>query len=211
VRLSTYVEVDDVTAEPWDAVIVATGSTPRMDGIQTSNWSEPITGINQPHVISSNDLMMDTNRKLGQSAVVVDDSGHYEALAVADYLVSQGVEVSLVTRFQQVGPKIEWALMVEPAMIRMSQGKFTPYVRSRVLSIAKDSVTMAPIYLPSTTNQTKTLPADTVVLVTPNHGNRELFDALEGRVPVRHLVGDASSARYLRNVVRDGHLAGAAV
>jgi 2,4-dienoyl-CoA reductase-like NADH-dependent reductase (Old Yellow Enzyme family)/thioredoxin reductase len=211
VRLSTYLEADDVTSEPWDAVIVATGSTPRMDGLQTSNPSEPIIGINQPHVISSNDLMMAPNSVRGQSAVVVDDSGHYEALAVADHLVSQGLEVSLVTRFAAVGPRIEWALMVEPALIRMAQGKFTPYTRSRLLSIGRDSVTMCPTYLPSSTNQTKTLPADTVVLVTPNHGNRELYDAIEGRISERHLVGDASSARYLRNVVRDGHLAGAAV
>ncbi len=49
VRLSSYAEEDDILAETPDAVIIATGSQPRMDGIQHSNPGEPIIGYDAPH------------------------------------------------------------------------------------------------------------------------------------------------------------------
>jgi len=211
VRLSTYVEGDDVLAESWDAVIVATGSSPRLDGILASNPTEPVLGIDQPHVISSNDLLIGAQPDLGRSAVVIDDGGHYEGLAAAEYLVERDIEVNFVTRHISVAPRVEWALMVEPALTRLSRGKFTPYTRSRILSIGLHTATMAPIYLRGSNISTQTLPADTVVLVTPNRSNRELYDSLIGKVPDVRIVGDASSARYLPNAVRDGYMAGAAV
>lgn len=211
VRLSTYMEAEDVVAESWDAVIVATGSTPRMDGIQISNPTEPIVGMDQPHVISSNDLVMGVRAKPGRSAVVIDDAGHYEGLAAADYLSAQGLEVNFVTRHVSVAPRVEWALMVEPALIRLSRGEFASHTRSRVLSIGRDSVTVAPTYLPATTDRATVLPADTVVFVSLNRSNREIYDALAGRVPDLRIVGDANSARHLPTAVTEGHLAGAAV
>lgn len=212
VRLSTYVEAEDVIAESWDAVIVATGSTPRMDGVQISNPTEPIVGMEQPHVISSTDLVMGARSSLGRSAVVIDDAGHYEGLAAADYLSAQGVEeVNFVTRHSAVAPKVEWALMVEPALIRLSRGKFAAHTRTRALSIGKNSVTVCPTYLPSTSERKSTLPADTVVYVSLNRSNRELHDALAGKVPELRIVGDANAARYLPTAVTEGHLAGVAV
>jgi hypothetical protein len=85
VRLSTYLEADDIGANEWDTIIVATGSVPRMDGVQNSNPGEPIEGIQQAHVISSSDLMLGSGPQLGQHAVVIDDAGHYEGLRHAPY------------------------------------------------------------------------------------------------------------------------------
>jgi 2,4-dienoyl-CoA reductase-like NADH-dependent reductase (Old Yellow Enzyme family)/thioredoxin reductase len=211
VRLSSYLEADDVVAESWDAVIVATGSSPRMDGVQQSNLGEPVLGMQQPHVISSNDLMLGSHSRLGRSAVVIDDAGHYEALAVADYLVEKGLDVIFVTRHISVAPKVESALMVEPALIRLARGKFSAHVRTRALSIGRDTVTICPIYLPSSSKCSTTLPADTVVFVSLNRSRRELYDALAERVPDVRIVGDANSARHLPAAVREGHLAGAAI
>jgi hypothetical protein len=55
------------------------------------------------------------------------------------------------------------------------------------------------------------LPADTVVFVSLNRSNRELYEALQGKISNLHIVGDASSARHLPTAVREGHLAGAGV
>ncbi|MCW5656762.1 MAG: FAD-dependent oxidoreductase [Burkholderiaceae bacterium] len=56
VRLSTYAEVDEVLAEKPDAVIVATGSSPRMDGRQWGNSGEPAVGMDSRIVMSSLEL-----------------------------------------------------------------------------------------------------------------------------------------------------------
>ena len=211
VRMSTYIDAADVGVENWDAVIVATGSTPRMDGIVISNPTEPAAGMEQRHVISSHELFVDTGRDLGRSAVVIDDSGHYEALAVAEYLAERGLEVNFVTRFAAVAPKMEAALMVEPALARLSLHRFAAHTRMRAISIGTDSVTISPAFLPATTNLTTTLPADTVIFVSLNRSNRALYDDLQDAVAALHIVGDANSARDLPAAVREGHLVGAQV
>jgi len=57
VRLSTYLEAGDVAAFGADHVIVATGSSPRMDGVQVTNPGLPAQHMKQSHVLSSVDLL----------------------------------------------------------------------------------------------------------------------------------------------------------
>lgn len=211
IRLSTYVEAEDVMAEPWDAVIIATGSTPRLDGVQSSNPGDCVQAMDQPHVISSNDLMLGGRPDPGRSAVVVDDNGHYEALAVAEHLTAKGVEVNFVTRHVSVAPKVEWAQMVGPALARMAGARFTAHLRTRLLAVGRNTVSVGPIDLPPSPGHAVTLAADTVVFVSANRSNRDLYCALTGRVPDLRIVGDANSARALPDAVREGHLAGAAL
>src|SRR5712675_1350588 len=57
VRLGTYLEAAEVRAENPDVLIVATGSMPRMDGIQVAAPCHAPSGVNLPHVLSSRDLI----------------------------------------------------------------------------------------------------------------------------------------------------------
>ncbi|KKC26021.1 oxidoreductase [Sphingomonas sp. SRS2] len=211
VRLSTYIEEGDVDAAEWDAVIVATGALPRMDGVQNSNPGAPILGMEQSHVLSSNDLFLGGPHMLGSSAVVIDDSGHYEALACAEHLAGQGLAVALVTRFTSLAPRMESPQMVEPALQRMTGTDFTAHLRSRALRIDKNSVHIGPVYFRSNGGPTTVLPADTVIFVSQNRSDRALFTTLAGRCADVRLVGDANSPRQLPIAVQEGHLAGASV
>jgi len=211
VRRSTYLEAGEITGEGWDEVILATGSTPRMDGVQLSNPGEPIEGLEQPHVLSSHDLFAQSDRDFGEAAVVVDDTGHYEAVAAAEHLVTRGVAVTYVSRLAAFAPGVESALMTEPALERLSRGQFTHLARHRAIAIKAKEVVIGPTYLPSGSNQTHRVKADTVVLVSINRPNRDLMEPLkQAGVPVR-LIGDASTPRHLVAAMREGHLAGAAV
>jgi 2,4-dienoyl-CoA reductase-like NADH-dependent reductase (Old Yellow Enzyme family)/thioredoxin reductase len=211
VRTSTYMEADDVIAEAPDRVIIATGSTPRLDGVQASNPTEPATGMELPHVVSSQDLFLDTRRDLGRTAVVIDDLGHYEGIAAAEYLISKGVAVTYITRHIAFTPLVEGAMMTIPALQRLSRGDFTLHTRSRAIAIHPDRVEFGPTYLSPDSNQFASAPADTVVFVSPNHPNRQLFDELKaGGLDVR-VVGDANAPRFVPTAIREGHLAGAAV
>jgi len=213
VRLSTYLDADDVLALAPDAVIMATGASPRLDGIQASNPGEPIQGIDDPRVVSSNELFADPRRDWGEAAVVVDDVGHYEGVAAAEHLLSHGLAVTYVSSAPSFAPKVETALMTEPALQRLSRGPFTLKLRSRAIAVEGRQVVFGPTYLPITSNQRETAPADVVVFISPNRPNRDLLDELRVRAPQLSLqvVGDANTPRFLETAVREGHRAAAAV
>jgi 2,4-dienoyl-CoA reductase-like NADH-dependent reductase (Old Yellow Enzyme family)/thioredoxin reductase len=211
VRRSTFLEADDILAEGFDQVILATGSTPRMDGVQLSNPGEPIEGVDRPHVLSSQDLFASPGRDFGQDAVVIDDAGHYEAVAAAEQLVVRGAAVTYVSRLPAFAPGVESALMTEPALERLSRGRFTHLARHRAIAIEEKEVVIGPTYLPKGSNQTLKVKADTVVFVSVNRPNRELFAPLKAAGVSVRLVGDANAPRYLTAAMREGHLAGAAV
>jgi pyruvate/2-oxoglutarate dehydrogenase complex dihydrolipoamide dehydrogenase (E3) component len=203
-------DIDEVTAEGVDAVIVACGSTPRMDGIQISNPGEPIEGVDQSHVLSSNDLF-EGGRYLGKTAVVIDDAGHYEGIAAAEFLLSKGLEVTYVSRHVSFAPRVEAALMTEAALQRLDRGHFRQMLRSRGVAIEKDTVVIAPSYVAAGSNVSEAIAADTVVLISLNRPNRDLYDALVGQGADVRVVGDANSPRFLSYATRDGHVAGASV
>jgi NADPH-dependent 2,4-dienoyl-CoA reductase/sulfur reductase-like enzyme len=206
VRLGTYMETDDVLAANPDAVIVATGSMPRMDGIQSTNPGEPIGHFDRPNVLSSVDLLTHGRNRIGKTAVVVDDTGHYEAVGIAEYLIENGATVSYINTQAMFAPKVETALMTEPALERMGD-KLRVYTRYRVTDIGDEEATIAPTY----PGEAKPVPAETVVFVSPNRPNRDLCNELKGKVAEVHVVGDANSPRFLQTAIREGHLAAKAI
>jgi 2,4-dienoyl-CoA reductase-like NADH-dependent reductase (Old Yellow Enzyme family) len=211
VRLSTYMDAIDVLQTSVDAVIVATGSTPRMDGIQGSHPGQPIRGIERRHVLSSNDLFMSAPADLGRTAVVIDDVGHYEGLAASEQLIAAGLSVVYVTRLRGVAPLLQLALMNEPFLTRMQRKPFRYLIRTRAIAIEPDAVVVGPVHLTDDKVDTERLPADTVVFVSHNRPNREVYSELLGRVADVRVVGDANSPRFLETAIREGHIAGASV
>lgn len=211
VQLSTFVDAGDVLAAEPDAVIVATGAHERMDGIQISHPGEPIRGVDRKGVISSTELFLMTPADLGRTAVVIDDVGHYEGLGSAEFLINHGLEVTYVTPKREIAPLIWPTLMVEPYLQRMQGKPFRSMVRTRGIAIEQGKVIVGPAPLMDSTLDTTELPADTVILVSGNRQNRDVYDGLRGRIQQLHIVGDANSPRYLQNAIREGHLAGAAV
>lgn len=211
VRLSTYMDEGDVTDSGADTVIVATGSFARMDGVIGSHPGQPVRGIGRKGVISSLDLFMQPPADLGETAVVIDDTGHYEGLAVAEYLINRGLSVTYVTRQRMFGQAIQGALMVEPFLIRMAGKPFRQITRTRAISIDADAVVVGPVHLTDDDVDTERLAADTVVLVTPNRSSRDIFDTLSERNSDIRVVGDANSPRFLEMAIREGHLAGATI
>src|SRR3546814_14038068 len=53
-------------------------------------------------------LFRSPQRDLGKTAVVFDDVGHYEAIAATEYLISKGLDVTFVTRFEVVAPQLDF-------------------------------------------------------------------------------------------------------
>jgi 2,4-dienoyl-CoA reductase-like NADH-dependent reductase (Old Yellow Enzyme family)/thioredoxin reductase len=201
VRLNTYLEASDVRAEKADVVIIATGSQPRMDGVQIGFPADPARGCDLPHVVSSIDLLTDAARVPGRSAVVLDDVGHYEAIAAAEYLITHGAAVHFVTRHPNFAPAIEFTGRTVPALERLHKGEFTLHTRSLLVEIRRGECFIRPLQ----GERLQTLPADTVVLVTPNQPLRSLYEELRGEIASLHLIGDAHSPRDMQAAIGEGH------
>ena len=212
VRLSTYMEVDEIVEHGAHYNLIATGSMPRMDGIQQDDPTIPIIGMDQPHVISSNELFYETRRNWGKHAVVIDETGHYEAVGSAEYLMTQGMSVTFVTRHISFAPRVQTALMTDAALKRMSQmGGIDIRTRTRAVEIREKSVIIRPTNATDDTNMREEIPADLVVFISPNRPNRDLHDELILRGLHAKLIGDAYGPRFLERATKDGHFSASAL
>jgi 2,4-dienoyl-CoA reductase-like NADH-dependent reductase (Old Yellow Enzyme family) len=209
IRLSSYAEAADVRAESPDIVIVATGSLPRMDGIQAARPEAPVPGFDKPHVMSSHDIVLAQAGHFGASAVVFDDIGHYEAIAAAEHLISNGVKVTFVARHTSFAPQMDVILRTGPALRRLRQGDFTLVVGGRLVAINDTHCTLG--YLDG--EQIWDVPADTVAFVSFNQAQNQIYRDLGGgtRSPKPYelsLIGDANAPRDLLMAIREGHMSG---
>jgi heterodisulfide reductase subunit A-like polyferredoxin len=204
VQLNSYMDATDVQNENPDVVIVATGATPRMDGIVFDNPGEPVVGVAQAHVLSSVDLLMDPKRKLGKTAVVLDAVGHFEALGVCEFLLAKGIEVTLVTPLASVSPYVQSTCRDVPTLERFYRlGGFTPLVRHRLLEIGARSCRIRPAQADS--RHDREIEADTVVLVTQNTPSREIYEEIRSRRDAVFVIGDAQSPRDMQAAIAEGH------
>jgi NADPH-dependent 2,4-dienoyl-CoA reductase/sulfur reductase-like enzyme len=210
VHLNSFVDASDIAAEKPDHVIVATGSSPRMDGIQLIAAGEPIAGIDRPHALSSLDLFENPQRPLGKNAVVIDDVGHFEAVATAEYLLGKGLNVTFVTTQMSFAPRSQPAFMAVPALRRMLPKGLKVMVRTRAIEITENSVVVLPADLETSSNLREEIPADSVVFVSLNRPERGLAEDLEAAGTSVKLIGDALSPRFLPTAMREGRLAGIA-
>lgn len=203
VQLNTYMDAEDVLAEQADVVIVATGSLARMEGYQAHRPLAPIEGVDQPHVLSSVDVLTMPREKLGRSAVVFDDVGHFEGIAAAEYLIEQGISVTYVTsQYQFGGAYVVSTERDVAALERLYKGDFRMMDRAGIRSIGRDTCDIAPMQR----NMVETVPADTVVLVTRNMPLREIYDAIYRVHPAVFLVGDAHAPRDAQEAIHEAHL-----
>ncbi|HEX4893379.1 MAG TPA: FAD-dependent oxidoreductase [Hyphomicrobiaceae bacterium] len=205
VRLMTPVDADDIRAEEPGAVIVATGSEPRMDGIQLSHPGEPARGMDRSNVYSTLDIFTRPDLSLGNRAVVVDDVGHYEGLATAEHLLARGLGVEFVTRHASPAPLMEPALMVTPALERMAGKDITFRTRTRLVAVGDN---LGTVQLQSVHGGGPfKVHADSVVFISHNRPRRDLVDSLADLGAPVIAVGGAASPRYLENAIYDGHMA----
>lgn len=205
VRTDTFLEAEDVLAESPDVLIVATGAANRDNGMQIANPGELPSGCGLPHVTNAHDLLIEASRDGGAAshALVLDDIGHYEAVAAAEFLVEQGTAVTYVTGQPAFAPRMNGTFRNDVALKRLYQGNFRLLVGHFLAAIETHHSIVRPLHA----ERTEIIRADSVVLVTHKAPRRALCDTLRGRVSDIKLVGDASSPRTLQDAIREGHLA----
>ncbi len=202
VRYNSLVDADLVQQFDPDEVVIATGTTPRTDGMQVSTPAEPTPGYDLPHVYSSWDVFgYGESLQTSGPTVVYDDTGSFEAISVADELLSRGHAVTLVSRFNEPGEQLPFPpVTAAAARERLMSGEFDFVGGHYVREIRDDEVDIGVLFTP----RVRTLKANTVVLVTYNAPNRQLAGELNAKGFNTHQVGDVQGRNSIYNAIHSG-------
>jgi 2,4-dienoyl-CoA reductase-like NADH-dependent reductase (Old Yellow Enzyme family) len=202
VRLGVTASTAMVTELAPDAVIVATGSTPRPDAFQTLRpWGPPdgFTGA-----LTSWDVL--DGAPTGETVLILDDLGHYETLDVAHLLISQGKRVRMVSRFSMIAASLEmrWDMIGAPNAKLLYEGDFEFYGRRVVSSVAGNVATFAS---PDDPKHEQSIPFDSLVTLSGNVAESALYEQLQTGPWLVRLAGDAQGARLLEAATFEGNQA----
>ncbi len=100
-------------------VILATGASPRVDGVQRRRQGMTVPGVDLEHVISTQTLLRGHHNRIGKSTLVFDDVGAYEAIGAAEFLAEHGAQVTFATSHTSFARRMESALVAQPTLERL--------------------------------------------------------------------------------------------
>lgn len=212
VKLNTYVSSEDLIAEGFEEVVLATGVIPRIP---------EIPGINGPNVLSYVDVVL-KGKPVGKRAVVMGaggigfdvsilltDPGH--AFTTENYLKEWGIQTS-IDKNGGLGSKETPTGVRDVTMLKRSNSKFgatlgktTGWIHKTSLEDRKVNQISGVTYkaiesdgvVIEVKGETKKIPCDTVVVCAGQDPNRALLEPLQkAKIPV-HLIGGADLASEL--------------
>lgn len=199
IHLRVPVDPDFVVAQRPDAVIVATGSTPRRNGFQLSSPSIPVPGGSLPHVFTVWDVLgFGANPTIGRQAVVFDDTATFEAISATDALLRAGAKVTVVSRLEQLGATIPYP----PATVEASRERLLGAGVAFIPSMALREVTPTHVIVRGIGNDlVRSLAADTVVIATYHEPNSDIAQYLRNAGLEVYLVGNVTGTDTIQAAV----------
>ncbi len=204
VRLGCRADRALVRALAPDAVIVATGASPRGDGRSAARPERAVPGTELGHVLSTPQLVASARGGAGERALVFDDVGAYEAIGAAEVLIARGAAVTFATSLARFAQRMESALVAQPALERLAaSGAFVLRTGAFVEAIAPGRVELGF----ASGAPAESVRADLVVLVTRNRPNRAIADEIADLGVAVRVVGDALEPSFLPGAIQSGHLA----
>ena len=197
---------EDVLAAECSIVAIATGSTWRRDGLGRHH-SFPLDGLDKVKVLTPDDVM---RGELPPSPVVVyDDDHYYRGGVVAEKLARAGLAVTLVTTESMVSAFTQYTLEQGRIQSRLIELGVTLAVSTDLNALHPGEAELACAY----TGRTRRIAAESVVLVTMQSPDDDLFHALSARpdalaaAGIRKLarIGDALAPGTIAAAVWSGH------
>lgn len=191
-RFSTYAELEDVTAEAPDVVMVATGGVPDTDILQSGG----------DLVVSSWDIVSGDVRPAPR-ALVFDDNGNHPGLQAAEALAEAGSAVEIVTPERMFAPEIGGLNHAAYARSFARHGvRIT--INSRLLSVRREGNEMVATIGSDYAGRTEERRVDQVVV---EHGTLPADELYHALVPGSVNLGEVDHAALLagraQHVVRN--------
>jgi dimethylamine/trimethylamine dehydrogenase len=208
---SSPMTADEILGSGARNIIVATGSSWRRDGIGRTLW-KPVAGCELPVIFTPDDLMESVLYSQGKiptgRVVIYDDDHYYMGGVLAEFLVSQGALVTIVTPAPLISYWSQFTLEQERIQRSLIRLGVKIIVQNILKSIRIDSVTIG-----STLSiETRELESEGVVLVTDRNPIDAIYHQLlpeldKGNLRSVRLIGDAEAPNIIAQAVFAGHLA----
>lgn len=204
IELNRAADAEGVMGYGPEAVIVATGSVPTKSGFSPFlPHLELLPGHDLDCVLSVDDILGE-KKSWGERVVIYDEEGTQKAPAVCEFMLERGCKgVEIVTTLPLVGYLLILNLdfwFFYPRLLTKG-AKFTPF--TVVNEIKQGEV----VYTNVVIGEKRTIPCDSVVLITGRKPVDEIYQALRGRVEV-YRVGDCLAPRTIEQAVEEGNRVG---
>jgi 2,4-dienoyl-CoA reductase-like NADH-dependent reductase (Old Yellow Enzyme family) len=202
VRLGVEATSDTPEQLGAEVTVLATGASWDTSGFSILRPDRNgIPGATSDHVLSLIEAISKPEA-CGQRIVVLDDTGDYTALGIAELLAQLGRTVEIVTVFPLVGMRVMPTATADYAWIypRLVQSGVTIRTQSFVESIEPGTVTVADAW----TGGTQQIAADSVVLVMMRRSDDVLYRSLRERGSSAVRIGDCVAPREVDDATYEG-------
>jgi dimethylamine/trimethylamine dehydrogenase len=206
IYLDNELSTEDVLEFGFEHVVLATGSSWRADGVSRRHVVPMADDASLP-VFTPDDLMAD--RMPSGKVVLFDDDHYYMGGVVAELLVAQGCEVTLVTPSAYVSAWTNNTLEQATIHARLVELGVTIVLNRSVSCIKEGQVASECVF----SNRGESHAADAVVMVASRIGNDSLWRELSTReeewaahgIKSIKLIGDAESPAPIAWATYAGH------
>lgn len=213
-HLGETADLDTVTREKPDAVVLSVGGNPTDPAIPIKPGAHVITTEQLKHraqgflrVLGPVFMNRLTRVFLPVPKKVVIVGSDLAGVEAAEFLVKRGREVVIVDEAERLGQ----------GMLLQWLARFRRWMKIKNITafngVKYEEITPEGIVITSKDGERKTITGDTVISVTQYKQNYELSQALEGKVSELHVIGDAKSDQpgYIIGAIHDGARTGLAL
>ncbi len=193
VRLETAANIDTIKSLAPDAVVIATGSVPRLPN--------DIPGIDLPHVVQGWDVMQG-KAATGDRVAVIAQEDYYETPAVAEFLADRGKQVEVFHKSVHLGTEIA-RYSIGMVLKRMEQCGVKVHPNLILNAVQADGFELVSSWGDKTYREQG---FDSIVLVYGSVPQHDLYDQLkaEGSIAQVYVAGSAWVPRHMAEATRHG-------
>jgi pyruvate/2-oxoglutarate dehydrogenase complex dihydrolipoamide dehydrogenase (E3) component len=170
-----------------DAVILAVGSSP---------MTPEIPGIDCSHV-STFESVLTGEAEVGNKVVIM--GGGMLGCEMADFLARKGKSVTVVEMLDVMMKEMNPSIVRGALLVILALERVNLMVDSKVVKITKKGLIVR-----NKMGKREMINADTIVLAVGCHSNNELSQALKGKIPEVHVVGDLVKPRHILEAIGEG-------
>lgn len=193
VKLNTNATAETVAWINPDAVIIATGGTPALPDIP---------GVDAKNVTTAQDVLSG-KAEAGQSVVII--GGGMIGCETGYYLAEKGRTVTIIEVLKRMAN--DMFFMTRRRLLDGLRGRGVTLLTSTICEeIGGNGVRVI-----TAEGEKRDVEADTVIVAVGYKADRSLCKAMEGMVPERYCIGDASEPRRLLDAVSEGFRTGLAL